>query len=605
MDRQVSAPAGRVVRIGGASGAWGDSATAVPQLLGAGVDYLAFDYLAELTMAILTAARARNPDLGYATDFVETVAAHLPAIMEKRVRLVSNAGGVNPQACAAAIRAAADRLGLAPRIAVVTGDDVAPLLPALREEGVRDMATGAPMPAKLSSANAYLGALPIAAALAAGADIVVTGRCVDSAVTLGPLIHEFGWAADDHDRLAAGSLAGHIVECGCQATGGLFTDWRDVPGWERMGYPIVEVAADGGFVVAKPAGSGGLVTPATVAEQILYEIGDPAAYVLPDVICDFRQVRLEQAGPDRVAVAGARGRPPTGSYKVCATWADGFRSRAELTIVGFEAVAKARRTAEAILARTRAMLSDAGLADYSRVNVEVLGAEEPYGAAAAEPSLREALLRLSVAHPDRRALDIFAREIAPAGLSWAPGTTGLGGRPKAQPDMRLFSFLVDKQRLSPRVEIDGHEIEVTIPAASPAGRHPEDTDPPPPPQAAAADEPSVEMPLLRIAHGRSGDKGDTANIGVVARNPEFVAVIEREVTAERVAAWLAHYVKGPVRRFALPGLGAFNFVCEQALDGGVAASLRADPWGKGFAQILLAMPVRVPARLDGLLPDPA
>jgi hypothetical protein len=251
------------------------------------------------------------------------------------------------------------------------------------------------------------------------------------------------------------------------------------------------------------------------------------------------------------------------------------------------------------------MLGEAGLADYSRVNVEVLGAEEPYGAAAAEPSLREALLRLSVAHPDRRALDIFAREIAPAGLSWAPGTTGLGGRPKAQPDMRLFSFLVDRQKLSPRVEIDGREVEVTIPAASPAGRHLEDTDPPPPPQAAAADEPSVEMPLLRIAHGRSGDKGDTANIGIVARNPEFVAVIEREVTAERVAAWLAHYVKGPVRRFALPGLGAFNFVCERALDGGVAASLRADPWGKGFAQILLAMPVRVPARLVGPLPDPA
>ena len=318
------------VRVGCASGFWGDSSIAAPQLVGSGrLDYLVFDYLAETTMAILAGARLRDPNAGYATDFV-TVAMRsvLAEIASRGIRIVSNAGGVNPRACAQALEALAGELGVEIAVAVIEGDDVFTSL-------------GATVGAGAVSANAYLGATPIAAALEAGAQVVITGRCVDSALALGPLMHRFGWSAGDYDRLASGSLAGHLIECGAQATGGLFTDWRDVPDWPHIGYPIVEVEPDGTFVVTKPPGTGGLVTPATVAEQLLYEIGDPGAYALPDVVCDFRAVAMRQDGPDRVRVTGARGRAPGDAYKVSATYLDGFRCSATLTIVGFEAAAKA------------------------------------------------------------------------------------------------------------------------------------------------------------------------------------------------------------------------------------------------------------------------
>ncbi|MGD9945915.1 MAG: acyclic terpene utilization AtuA family protein, partial [Burkholderiaceae bacterium] len=295
----MSAADGKRVRIGGASGFWGDSSVGAPQLVASGgIDYLVFDYLAELTMSILASARLKNPELGYATDFVAVaMKSVLRDAMAAGIRIVSNAGGVNPQACARALAALAAEQGVEVRIAVVEGDDVSGLLPALREEGVREMFSGAALPPKVLTANAYLGAQPIKAALDAGAQVVITGRCVDSAVTLGVLMHEFGWSPDDLDQLAGGSLAGHILECGCQATGGLHTDWESVPDWAHIGYPIAECRADGSFVATKPAGTGGLVTPAVIGEQMLYEIGDPAAYMLPDVCCDFAGVTMTQVGP--------------------------------------------------------------------------------------------------------------------------------------------------------------------------------------------------------------------------------------------------------------------------------------------------------------------
>src|SRR5690606_21716434 len=253
------------------------------------------------------------------------------------------------------------------------GDDLMPSIETLRDS-VREMDNGAELPAALLSANAYLGAFPIAAALAAGADVVLTGRCVDSALALGPLIHAFGWQADDWDRLAAGSLAGHLIECGAQATGGLFTDWREVEGWDDIGYPIVECDADGGFTLTKPSGTGGLVTPATVAEQMLYEVGDPAAYLLPDVICDMTGVRLTEIGFDRVRVEGARGRPPSGCYKACATWADGYRLSTTLTLGGIAASAKARATGAALIGRARAAFAAFGYEDFDETRIEALGA---------------------------------------------------------------------------------------------------------------------------------------------------------------------------------------------------------------------------------------
>ena len=589
----------RIVRIGGASAAWGDSRVAVPQLLRrARLDYLVFDYLAEMTMSILAAARMKNPALGFATDFIDvTMQSMLREIKQSSVRVVSNAGGINPRGCADAIKAIAGSQNVPVKIAVVEGDDVMPLIPALRGESARDLQSGEPLPDKVLSANAYLGALPIARALDEGADIVVTGRCVDSAVTLGVLMHEFGWPPSDYDRLAQGSLAGHIVECGCQATGGLHTDWRDVPKWEDIGYPILECRADGGFVVTKPAGTGGLVTPPVIAEQILYEVGDPTAYVLPDVIGDFANVQLTALGADRVAVAGAKGRAPTPTYKVSATYAEGYKCSAQLTIVGFEAAAKVRRTAEAILARTRAIFREMNVGDYTASNIEVLGAESLYGPHAQAENTREAIMRLTVTHPDRRALDIFAREISPAGTSWSPGTTGVGGRPSPTPLIKQFSFLLPKSKLSPRITIDGTSLEVTVPTgqsglgASPVPRLPA------PSSQKTGTAALLEVPLLRIAYGRSGDKGDICNIGLIARRAEFLSLIREQVTEERVAGYLRHLVLGKVTRFDAPGLNAVNFVCERALGGGGMASLRNDPWGKSMAQILLAMPVEVPQEL--------
>jgi hypothetical protein len=590
--------AAKTVRIGGASAFWGDSSVGAPQLVEKGnVDYLVFDYLAELTMSILAAARAKNPDFGYATDFVTvTLRAILRDVVAKGIRVVSNAGGVNPQACADAIAALAAELGVEVKVAVVVGDDAMPLLPQLREEGVTELQSGALLPQKLLTANAYLGALPVKAALDAGAQIVVTGRCVDSAVTLGALMHEFGWAADDYDRLAQGSLAGHIIECGCQATGGLHTDWERVPDWAHIGYPVIECLADGSFVVTKPPATGGLVDTAVVAEQMLYEIGDPRRYLLPDVTCDFSQVRLLQQGEHRVQVSGARGLAPGPHYKVSATYADGFRCNGQLTIIGFDAARKARRTGEAILERTRELLAAQGLADYTRTRIEVMGAEEAYfGEGARTRDVREAVLRIAVMHKDKAALALFAREIAPAGTSWSPGTTGAGdGRPSPSPAIKQFAFMLDKRRLAPAVLLGDTRLDVEIPVHDQGVPEPPAYEPAAESSAAGA---RTEVPLLRLAWARSGDKGNNSNIGVIARRPEWLPLLRAELTSSRVKAWLAHLVEGEVTRYEVPGIDAFNFLCTRALDGGGMASLRNDPLGKGMAQILLSMPIRVPMEL--------
>ncbi len=588
------------VRIGCGAGFWGDSPEGPKQLVRrGGIDYLVLDYLAEITMSILARMKAKNPDLGYATDFVGAVMKPLAReIAEKRIRVVTNAGGVNPEACGRALEAVFRDAGVDLKVAVVKGDDLSDRLDRFREADVREMFSGAPLPERMASVNAYLGAFPIAAALDAGADVVVTGRCVDSAVTLGPLIHEFGWTPTDFDRLSAGSLAGHVLECGAQVTGGIFTDWRSVAdGWDDMGFPIAECGADGGFVVTKPEGTGGIVSTATVAEQIVYEVGDPAAYVLPDVACDWSGVHLEQVGPDRVRVSGARGRAPTPSYKVSATYADGYRATVTMMIAGREAAAKAEAVGRAILARCRRLMAEAGFADFAETSIEVLGAESSYGAASRARRTREVILKIGVRHHSRDALQIFAREIYPAATAMAQGLTGFaGGRPEPQPVIRLFSFLADKADIPVSVSAStGEEMPV---ARLPAQRRTRRAARPPlaAERAAVPDTgPRAHVPLIALAHGRSGDKGDIANIGVLARRPEFVAALRSALTPQAVRAYFAHYAKGEVERFDWPGLSGMNFMLHQGLGGGGIASLRHDPQGKALAQILMDFPVAVPA----------
>ena len=364
------------VRIGCHSGFWGDTETAAAQLVRHGkVDYLVSDYLAEVTMSILAAQKLRNPQAGYAADFVSVMAPLVREIAEKGIKVITNAGGVNPRACRDALVKACEAAGVSLRVALVLGDDLLPRIEELRDLDLREMDTGEPLPAKITSMNAYLGGFPIARALAEGADVVITGRCVDSAVTLGALIHAFGWTMDDHDRLAAGTLCGHIIECGGQCNGGNFTDWRLVPDYDNVGFPVAEVASDGAFVLGKPDGTGGLITPATVAEQMLYEIGDPRAYIVPDVVCDFTGATYQQVGKDRVRVCGAKGRPPTDTYKVSTTWPDGYKLSTIFMLGGREAVEKGRASAEAIIKKTRRLFREKNLGDYREVSIEVIGGE--------------------------------------------------------------------------------------------------------------------------------------------------------------------------------------------------------------------------------------
>ena len=602
-----------MIRIGGATGYWGEADLALPQFLAEGdLDFIVFDYLAEITMSIMARAKAADLEKGYATDFVSTIfAPHLQAIADSGVKLISNAGGVNPEACGHAIRQLIEDAGLSLKVSVITGDDLMPKLDQVLSSEPKEMFTGEPTPPRdaIASANAYLGAFPIAEALNRGADIVVTGRCVDSAVTLGACIHRFGWQRDDSDLLAAGSLAGHLIECGPQATGGNYTDWHEVADTlHEVGYPIAEIAADGAVVMTKPKGTGGCVTMGTVGEQLLYEIGDPAAYYLPDVICDFTQVSLEQIDHERVAVTGARGRGVPEQYKTSITWADGWRAGMIGFYVGARAAEKARLFADEAIQRARRKLAKMGAPDFVEVCVEVVGDESHWGEAARYIRSREVAVKVACRHADRRATDLLMRELAGVGLGAPAGFCAFAGaRPKSSPVIRLFSILVDRDLVDIQIHTanqaqsfdDSRAIQAAVSdlvrdaIGDDNAAEREET-------AVATDDGTkrIVVPLERLAWARSGDKGDKANIGVIARKREYFPWIAAALGESYVAGRFEHFMASPeMDRYVLPGLPALNFVLHHALGGGGVASLRNDPQAKGYAQILLDTPVSIPAQL--------
>ena len=455
----------RLLRIGSGQGFWGDDLEApVRQVEGGPLDYLMMDYLAEVTMSIMQKQRSRNPEAGYARDFIPLMERIFPRIVEGGVRVVTNAGGVNPLGCGEALVAAGRAAGVAgrARVGVVTGDDLKDRLPELVRAGheLRNMETGEPIETildRVESANAYIGAGPIVRALQGGADVIVTGRSTDTALTYAPMMHEFGWAEDDWDRLAHGVVAGHINECGAQASGGnALVDWWTIPAMEAVGFPIIEARADGSFVVTKHPGTGGRISRPVVSEQLLYEMGDPSEYITPDVVADFTSLALEEVGTDRVRVTGVKGRPATDFLKVSVAYEDGYKAVGTLVYAWPDAAAKARASARIL----RERLDRLGLR-FDEVRVELVGWDSTHGHLAGPPpaDLPEVELRVAVRGRDRAAVERFTRELAPLVLTGSPSVTGFaGGRPRVQEIMAYWPALIRKEAVQPHLDVQVLEV---------------------------------------------------------------------------------------------------------------------------------------------------
>ncbi len=447
------------IRIASGQGFWGDLLTAPKMQVTKGpVDYLVIDYLAEVTMSIMQKQKKRDPSLGYAKDLVPLIADILPDCIDRNVKIITNGGGVNPQACAEAILASARELGIKGlKIGVVTGDDILERMDEFRSQGIefRNMETGEDVGViadKISSANVYFGAFPIVDALQQGADIVITGRTTDTGLTLAPMIYEYGWKEGDWDKLAAGTIAGHIMECGGQATGGNFSaDWKSVPELENIGFPITEAYADGSIVITKHEGTGGLVTQQTVKEQLLYEIGDPGNYITPETIADFTTVQLSDDGPDRVKMTGVKGKPCTDTYKVSMSYADGYTAVSTLTYTWPDAFEKAK-AADTIL---RKRLENLGL-KFEEIRTEFVGVNACHGHLVSMPDhINEVVLRFGVRGKDFKMVERFGKEIAPLILTGPPSVTGFaGGRPKPSEVIAFWPALMPKNAVTPNIIIE-------------------------------------------------------------------------------------------------------------------------------------------------------
>lgn len=599
----------QVVRIGNAQAFWGDRNTAAAEMLAQEpeLDYLTLDYLAEVSLSLLAAQQMRDPQGGYPRDFVQVVRSLVPYWSAGgRCRLITNAGGLNPRGCAEACAQVLTDAGCRPlRIAVVGGDDVAE---HLRHEPQHvdfcNLDTGASAETiidRLVTAHAYLGASPVVEALRCGADIVITGRVADPSLCVAAAVHHWGWSEDDWPRLAGATVAGHLIECGTQVTGGLATDWLKVPDVAHLGFPIVEIAADGSCTVTKPHGSGGCVTAWTVKEQLLYEIGDPACYLSPDVQVSLMNVHVEDLGDDRVRVWGAEGLPAPQRLKVSATYRDGYRAAGTLTIFGRDAVLKARRAAEMVLQRVR----EAGFT-WREAVVETLGAGGCYGRVlpASIEHITETVLRIALESDTRETVDCFARELMPLITAGPPGTTGYAeGRPHVHPVVRFWPCLIDRSLVKPRVEV------WTTAGNSHPGALP-DTEPPPARSPLPGDAPLVQAPgprspadfsafplagsvnssvrtLRELARARSGDKGIHANIGIIARHASAYEFLQNWLTAPRVADFLAPLGHQGVERYEWPNLQALNFIVRGVLQ----HSLRTDAQGKALGELLLELPL--------------
>ena len=590
------------LRIANASGYWGDDLTALKrQIEGGPVDVVTMDFLAEITMSILQKQVQRNPDTGYAVDFVDQLDDVMELAIERGVTVISNAGGVRPLACGEAIAARAKAKGLDPRVGVVAGDDLMDRIGQWQSDGV-DMANmddGRPFAEiidRVSSANAYFGAAPVVRALEEGATFIVTGRVTDTGITLAPMIHHFGWATDDWDRLASGIIAGHILECGAQSTGGNFTDWQSVPSFHNVGYPIVEVSEDGSFVVTKHPGTGGLVNVATVREQLVYEMGDPAAYLTPDVVVDFGSIQLEDAGPDRVRVSGIRGAAPTDLLKVSMSYSDGYKASGGVIVCGPDAAAKADAFGDILWGR---------LPKFEATLTEAVGADATWGPLSPSREASEVMARFGVRDHDRSKVREFSKMVPAMVLSGPPGVGVIGGRPPVQDVVAYWPCLIPRDLCQADVVVmgGGDRVEATVGFEGPTGpgRVESSGRSDLRPAAPFISGTKVTLKLSSLAHGRSGDKGDTCNIGIIARHPALYEWLVETVTAERVAEAFTGIAFGKVERFEVPNIDALNFLLHECLGGGGTLSLHIDAQGKTYSHALLNIDVEIDRGLAELV----
>ena len=594
---------GAQIRIANAGGYWGDDPAALRrQVRGGPVDYVVSDFLAEVTMSILQKQRARDPDGGFARDFIDQIDEVLPDLVERGIRVLSNAGGLNPAGCARALLERAHARGLELSVGVVSGDDLTARIGELRGAGEKfsNLDTGEPFEGiadRVVVANAYFGAAPVAAALKAGAQVVVCGRVTDTGITLAAMLHAFGWSLDDYDKLAAGIIAGHVLECGAQASGGNLTDWNRVPDLANVGYPIAEVSGDGTVVITKHEGTGGEVSIASVSEQLLYEMGRPDGYITPDVVADFTSIRLESDGPHRVLLRGVRGSAPPATLKVSMAHQQGYKASGALIVSRPHARDKAEAFARIFWERLE-VTPEATL-------TELIGLDACHGPLAPASDPNEILLRLGVRDDDRAKVDAFSKLLPSLILSGPSGVAVTGGRPRIQEVIAYWPTLVRRDRVGPQVHVassSGAEraLRFTWPPIAP-GAEPAPAAPPEPPPLPSGG-PTRPIRLRRIAYGRSGDKGDTCNIGIIARSTLAYSFLRERLTAEWVAERFGRLCRGKVERFEVPNLLALNFLLHEALGGGGTVSLRIDAQGKTLAPALLECRMEIPEAVLASVP---
>ncbi|MEY4065723.1 MAG: hypothetical protein RIR26_1931 [Pseudomonadota bacterium] len=606
----------KIIRIANAGGYWGDDPYALRrQVCGPlKIDYISIDYLAEITMSILQKQKQKDARLGYASDFISQLTPLLKTCKERGIKIITNAGGVNPKACADALFELARKENVDLRVALVEGDDIAAGLTELvRQPGcaMKNMETGEAFDGvapRVLSANVYFGAMPVVEALKSSPDIVICGRVTDTGITLAAMIHEFGWNAADYDKLAHGIVAGHIIECGAQATGGNFTDWKKVASFEDVGFPILECAADGSFVVTKHPGSGGLVSSQTIREQLLYEMGHPQSYITPDVIADFSTIELSSDGADRVRVTGVLGRPPTDLLKVSVAYADGYKASGTLIVCGPDARAKAEVFSKIMWQKLSAELARAGLPQCKKTMTECIGDDSTHRGLSPALPAKEILLRFGALADDKASLQVFRKLLPSLILSGPAGVAVTGGAPVISDVVSYWPALVPQQVALPRVwvaEVTRSKSDVAVLQQTPElpwpvtrGTADVSVEPRDPHVVIpAASSKSKRLPLWSIAHARSGDKGDTANIGLIGRSAECYAWLRDHVSADMVKNWFAGICHGKVQRHTVPNLWALNFLLEESLDGGGTMSLCIDAQGKTLSQALLRCELEIPLSL--------